>query len=87
LIAGTEQPLYYWTSNGKAELDYLVGNEGRVYPLEVKSGTSGHKKSLQVYDEAYHPKALLRTSPQNLKKDGHFLNVPLYLISRWRNFV
>ncbi|NGX43385.1 MAG: hypothetical protein K940chlam7_01682 [Chlamydiae bacterium] len=74
--------LYYWTSAGKAELDFLIQHNDTIYPLEVKSGNSGRKKSLRVYGEQYHPKLLARTSPMNLRKDGDVLNCPLYLLSR-----
>lgn len=72
--------LFYWTSEGKAEVDYIVECTDIVYPLEVKSGNSLKKKSLRAYDEKYHPPLLIRASPMNLKKDGNILNCPLYLI-------
>ncbi|MGH7890265.1 MAG: ATP-binding protein, partial [Thermodesulfobacteriota bacterium] len=72
--------LFYWTSEGKAELDFVLEQDDLIYPLEVKSGNSSKKKSLRVYGDAYHPKLLIRTSPMNLKKDGDVLNCPLYLI-------
>lgn len=74
--------LYYWTSEGIAELDFVIEHDMSVYPLEVKSGVSRRKKSLLVYREKYQPKLLLRTSQMNLKKDGDIVNIPLYLISQ-----
>lgn len=44
--------LYYWQppkSEGQAENDFLYESETRVYPIEVKSGTSGTIKSLHAY--------------------------------------
>lgn len=79
--------LYYWTSEGKAEVDFVIEQEGFVYPLEVKSGNSSKKKSLKVYGETYRPRMLLRTSPMNLKKDGEILNCPLYLIEELRKLI
>lgn len=72
--------LYYWTSEGRAEVDFIIEKEGSIYPLEVKSGNSSKKKSLKVYGDTYQPNMLIRTSPKNLRKDGKVLNCPLYLI-------
>lgn len=83
-LTHSQYPLFYWTSEGKAELDFILEHDDLVYPLEVKSGNSSKKKSLLVYGETYHPKALIRTSPMNLKKNGDILNCPLYLIEKLR---
>ncbi len=74
--------LYYWTSEGKAEVDFLLQHDDSVFPLEVKSGTSLKKKSLKIYAEQYEPSLSIRTSPMNFRKDGEILNCPLYLIGR-----
>lgn len=76
----SQYSLFYWTSEGKAELDFIIEGEGCIYPLEVKSGHSSKKKSLKVYEGIYHPKILIRASPMNLKQDGQILNCPLYLM-------
>jgi predicted AAA+ superfamily ATPase len=47
-----ETPLFYWhreRKNANAEVDYLRTHEDRVIPIEVKAGTSGSLKSLQVF--------------------------------------
>lgn len=76
--------LFYWTSEGKAEVDFILEQDGFIYPLEVKSGNSSKKKSLKVYGDIYHPPILIRCSPMNLRKDGDVLNCPLYLIEELR---
>lgn len=81
-IASTGQVPYYWTSEGKAELDFLTEIDNEIYPLEIKSGESKQKKSLLVYNDVYAPAKLLRTSTLNLKRDGNIYNCPLYLISQ-----
>jgi predicted AAA+ superfamily ATPase len=50
-------PLFYWTSEGKAELDFILEQEDSIYPLEIKSGTSSKKKSLwrHLPSQAAHP--------------------------------
>lgn len=79
--------LFYWTSEGKAELDFILEYEGLVFPMEVKSGNSSKKKSLRVYAETYKPKLLIRTSPMNLKKDDDVLNCPLYLLEELTSII
>lgn len=79
--------LFYWTSEGKAEIDFILEQDGFIYPLEVKSGNSSKKKSLKVYEDAYHPPMLIRCSPMNLRKDGDILNCPLYLIEELRSLI
>jgi len=71
--------LHYWTSAGKAELDFLIQHEDEIIPIEVKSGSTRQKKSLRAYIEKYHPSHALIASPANLILDGNILNCPLYM--------
>jgi hypothetical protein len=80
-------PLYYWASEGKAELDFLLEQDDLIFPLEVKSGNSSKKKSLRAYEDIYHPKLLVRTSPMNLIMNVDILNCPLYLLEKLRSFL
>lgn len=80
LIASRESKLYYWTSAGTAEVDFLLETDHEIVPLEVKAGESQKKKSLLVYGEKYKPAHLLRASLMNLKADGQIVNYPLYLV-------
>jgi uncharacterized protein len=70
---------YYWTSSGSAEVDCVIQYDGDIIPLEVKSNVSVRSKSLKVYTEKYNPGLIIRVSMLNLKQDGVFLNIPLYL--------
>jgi hypothetical protein len=43
--------LYYWSRearNSNAETDYLIEKQGKIIPIEVKSGSSGRLKSLHL---------------------------------------
>jgi predicted AAA+ superfamily ATPase len=73
--------VFYWTSSGKAEVDFVFSVDDRIYPLEAKAGVNPQSKSLKVYNEKYKPGVLSRTSLLNLKKDGNICNYPLYAIS------
>ncbi|MBF8262944.1 MAG: hypothetical protein HW387_609 [Parachlamydiales bacterium] len=83
----SQYALFYWTSEGKAELDFIIEQDDSIYPLEVKSGNSSKKKSLRVYGDIYNPQILIRSSPMNLRKDGNILNCPLYLIEKLRSLI
>jgi len=81
-LAQQHERLHYWTSKGRSELDFIFRHEEFIYPLEIKSGYTGQKKSLLIYRDKYKPKLVLRASPQNLDKQDGFINVPLYLVGQ-----
>ncbi len=70
--------LYYWKSKSEAEVDFITQYNNKIYPLEVKSGSSRNIKSLRSYAEKYKPELLIRTSPRNYIRDNEFINIPLY---------
>jgi predicted AAA+ superfamily ATPase len=56
ILAATNCDLYYWAreaSGSSAETDYLIEKQGKVIPVEVKSGKSGSLKSLHLLLRAY----------------------------------
>jgi len=79
-----KQQLYYWhreKRGSSAEVDYLIEQNGRVIPLEVKSGGSGKMQSLNRFikkkDSAYG----LRVSLENFSEYGKIKVIPIYAIS------
>jgi predicted AAA+ superfamily ATPase len=49
LVAQTEQKVFYWArteSGASSEVDFVIVNDGKIVPIEVKSGKSGSLKSL-----------------------------------------
>ena len=74
-----DAPLRYWTSEGKAEVDFLLQNLLDIIPIEVKSAHSVAGKSLAVYNDLYSPNLRIRFSFNNLRKDGNLLNIPVFL--------
>lgn len=69
---------YYWTSDGKAEIDYVIERSGNHIPIEVKSGRSTKAKSLTVYKAKYDPALRVRISNMNLDLTDELLNIPLF---------
>ncbi len=56
LLAWHGSQVFYWTRDARgssAEVDYLVVSQGKIYPVEVKSGTSGSLRSLHLLLETY----------------------------------
>jgi len=83
--------LYYWTSKGAAEVDFVISTEHHIFPLEVKAGFSKKKKSLTIYDEKFSkeenpPLVLSRASLRSFTLDGRLVNYPLYAIRLFPRF-
>jgi len=84
--------LYYWTSQGKAELDFIVPFQQKIFPLEVKAGISKHKKSLLAYGQKYHQNNI--TAPvlscatlRNFSYENNIANFPLYSVACFPEFL
>lgn len=69
---------YYWTSQGKAEIDFVIDHRGHNIPIEVKSGKATKAKSLALYKKRYDPPIRVRISNLNLHLTDDLLNVPLF---------
>jgi len=78
--------LYYWSRRAKsssAEVDYLAVLDGRIYPIEVKSGSSGSLKSLHFFLKTYKncPKGIVFSSrPYAELIEERISFVPLYYV-------
>ena len=83
LRSGDEE-LFYWSSNSDAEIDFVSIFDGKIIPVEVKSGYSRRKKSLQSYNSKYSPQYLVRFSPREFDMADNFLNIPIYEAGLWR---
>lgn len=71
---------FYWSSDGKAEVDFIFKHESDVFPLEVKAEENLQSKSLKVYYEKYKPPFVLRTSMRDYRKEDWLMNIPLYAV-------
>jgi len=70
----------YWTSNGIAEIDFVVSDSKDIIPIEVKASENLKSKSLKKYRADYAPDISVRTSMAGLQKDDGLLNIPLYAL-------
>lgn len=81
LTARHEEPLFYWSSPGMAEVDFIFGKDEKILPLEVKSGVHKKSRSLAEYVAKYHPSMASRTTLLNFGKTRDVCNFPLYGIA------
>jgi predicted AAA+ superfamily ATPase len=79
--------LRYWTSDGKAELDFILQYRNEIIPIEVKSAKNTQSKSMAVYNKKYTPKIRICFSSKNLNFENGLLNIPLYLIDKTSFFL
>ncbi len=79
--------LFYWTSRSDAEVDFLIQLQNKIFPVEIKSGTSRNLKSLRSYANRYNPEFIIRVSPRNFIKDKDFINIPLYAVFNLHNLI
>ena len=71
---------YYWSNEGKAEVDLVINFKGEIYPVEVKAGINLKAKSLALYDTLFNPKILFRSSSANFNKKDKIIDIPLYAL-------
>jgi hypothetical protein len=78
--------LFYWVrekSTSLAEVDYLCTKQGRILPIEVKSGGRRKSKSVQMLlAEKPHIHEYRQFSVDNFQMLRDGLNVPLYAVDR-----
>lgn len=75
-----EYTLYYWESNGKAELDFIIQKDIDIVPIEVKTSTHTKSRSLDLYMKTFNPKYAIRISEKNFGFENNIKSVPLYAV-------
>jgi predicted AAA+ superfamily ATPase len=78
VLAGKGIPTFYWHSEGKAEIDFVLQRENSVIPVEVKSGVRVRSRSLGVFMERYKCPYGIRISKKNFGFENGIKSVPLY---------
>jgi hypothetical protein len=70
--------LFYWQSEGKAEVDFILQKEDVVIPVEVKKGERNRSKSLGIFAKKYNSPYAIRISKKNFGFENNIKSVPLY---------
>ena len=76
--------LYYWEReqrSSNAEVDYITHVNSTILPLEVKAGTTGSLKSLQVFLNEKKLDIGIQISQKPLSFNNRTLSIPLYMIA------
>ena len=85
----TKAEIWYWGRKAKsstAEIDYLIEKNGKIIPVEVKSGSTGRMKSLHLFMEQHHTKQALRISQAMFQLGNPVICLPFFAIEsflRW----
>lgn len=74
---------YYYNSKKRGEIDFVIELEGKVIPIEVKSGKDYevHRALTNIMDcgEYDLPQAIIFNN-DNVNVDGKYLYVPIYMV-------
>lgn len=70
---------YYWSSENRAEVDFLLEQGVQIIPVEVKAENRISGKSLSVYSSKFEPQLKIRYSLNNLKVNDGLLCLPSFL--------
>ncbi len=81
-----DKNLYYWTADGsaKAEVDFIVqDDEKSIIPIEVKSGTAKHARSITQYCRYFSPERSVLTSLDEMTDRI----LPLYAFWKFKEWI
>lgn len=74
--------LFYWSSEGKAEVDFVIETETKIIPIEVKAGKSIHTPSLGQYEQKFKPLLSVIASPKNWSRIKSRVLLPIFALRR-----
>ena len=87
----------FWAKpNNGAEVDFIFAHNSKLYPIEVKSGTNAHLRSLQVFMDSSGVNIAIRiwSKPYSVDKvktihgkEFTLINFPFYLIGNLRSIL
>lgn len=84
LIASCGFTPFYWSAeNSTGEIDFLVQDGGKIYPIEVKAEENLKAKSLRAFASKYDGVHARRFSMSGYREQDWMRNVPLYAIGHY----
>ena len=85
LVTNPQLSIYYWAAeNATAEIDFLIQNEGKLTPIEVKAEENLKAKSLKLFYDKFKVEKAIRTSMSDYREEEWLINLPLYAIGELR---
>lgn len=79
-LRSSDYEIYYWESQGRAEVDFVIEKDGDVIPVEVKSGDNVRSKSLAEFTKRYSPPFSYRVSYKNFGNENNIRSIPFYAL-------
>ena len=73
----------YYAERADREIDYVMQLGTELVPIEVKGGKDRKAATFKTYVKTRKPTFAIRFSRMNLRKDGGFVNIPLYLAPKF----
>lgn len=74
------KPFFWRNDKGTKEVDFIVPIQGKLIPIEVKSGDNVGSSSLAEYVKLFSPAWSIRVSARNFGFENNIRSVPLYAV-------
>lgn len=72
---------YYWGVASKAEVEFVYETtDGRIIPIEVKSGKNTGAKSVRSFSQKYEVPYVIKVSAKNFGYENGIKSLPLYAV-------
>ena len=82
---------YFWRSGNSAELDFLIEDDGRIIPIEVKANINTKAKSYNVFVKRHKSEVGFKFSQnnigQNIVENTNTYSLPLSLVYRIKGYL
>ncbi|MDD6205842.1 AAA family ATPase [Succinivibrio sp.] len=71
---------YFSTATARFNLDFLIQQNNKIVPIEVKAETKTNSQKLKAFFKKYNPEKSIRFSTLPYKDQGWMINYPLYAV-------
>lgn len=82
---------YFWRSDNSAEVDFLIEDQGRVVPIEVKANINTKAKSYNLFVNRFESEKGFKFSLHNIGinkiKNNQTFDLPLALVYRLKDYL
>jgi predicted AAA+ superfamily ATPase len=72
--------IFYWNSAHLAEIDFVLQDQDKIIPVEVKANLHTKSRSLNIYKDKYKPQYSIRFSGKNFGFENNIKSLPLYSV-------
>ena len=78
-LAAKDIPLFYWVGNNTNEFEFIVENNGKILPIDVKK-SGGKLNSLESFRKSNPKSTAIKISTNNFgyNQENDILTIPLY---------